>query len=123
MLLLNKAGVISRLPRATFGSNPTPNGDEASREPVAHWVAVLEQGKRIAARTLECRGDYRGAAESTVVFAEALLDDGGEAQRRKGVFGPEDLLALDRLTPPLRAAGISIVDRSVNTSTAPGAVA
>jgi NAD(P)-dependent dehydrogenase (short-subunit alcohol dehydrogenase family) len=118
MLLLNKAGLISRVPRATFGSNPpTTNGDAASREPVAHWVAVLEQGTRIAARTLECRGDYRGAAESTVVFAQALIDTGGETQEQKGVFGPEDLLALHRLTPPLRAVGISIVDREVNART------
>ena len=118
MLLLNKARIISRLPRAAFGSNPTTNGAEPSREPVAHWVAVLKQGRRIAARTLECRGDYRGAAESTVVFAEALIDDRGGAQGRTGVFGPEDLLALDRLTAPLRAAGISVVDRETNASTA-----
>ena len=123
MLLLNTAGVISRLPRAVFGSNPTTDGDEASREPVAHWVAVLEQGRRIAARTLECRGDYLGAAESAVVFAQALVDDGGDAQGRNGVFGPEDLLALDPLTAPLRAAGISVVDREVNASAASGGLA
>ncbi len=123
MLLLNAAGVISRVPRAAFGSNPATDGDEASREPVAHWVAVLEAGRRIAARTLECRGDYWSAAESAVIFAEALVDDGGGAQGRNGVFGPEDLLALDTLTAPLRAAGISVVDREVNASAASGGLA
>ncbi len=118
MLALNTAGVLSRLPRAVFGSNPTANGHDASREPVAHWVAVLQQGRRIAARTLECRGDYRGASESAVVFAEALVDEGGDAQGRKGVFGPEDLVALDRLTAPLRAAGISVIDREVDAAEA-----
>jgi NAD(P)-dependent dehydrogenase (short-subunit alcohol dehydrogenase family) len=108
MLALNAAGLMSRLPRAALGSAPSPNG-EASREPVAHWTAVLERGRRIGARTLECRGDYRGAAESAVVFAQALLDEGAAAFR--GVFGPEDLPDLDRLTPSLREVGISVVDR------------
>ena len=113
MLLLNTTGLISRVPRATFGANPTTNGDEASREPIAHWVAVLEQGRRIAARTLECRGDYRAAAESTAVCARALIDEDDNGQGRTGVFCPEDLLALDRLAPSLRAAGISVIDREV----------
>ena len=129
MLALNTVGLISRVPRATFGSNPTTNGDEASREPIAHWVAVLEQGRRIAARTLECRGDYRAAAESTAVFARALIDEDNNGQGRTGVFCPEDLLALDRLGPALRAAGISVIDREVAQAavsngvaqTAPGA--
>lgn len=108
MLALNAAGLMSRLPRAALGSARSPGGGP-SREPVAHWTAVLERGRRIAARTLECRGDYRGASESAVVFAQALLDDGAGALR--GVFGPEDLLDLDRLTPPLRGVGISVVDR------------
>lgn len=108
MLALNAAGLMSRLPRAALGSAPSLAG-EASREPVAHWIAVFERGQRIAARTLECRGDYRGAAQSAVVLAQALLDEGAGAFR--GVFGPEDLLDLDRLTPSLREMGISVVDR------------
>jgi NAD(P)-dependent dehydrogenase (short-subunit alcohol dehydrogenase family) len=110
MLALNKAGVMSRLPRATFRSSPVADGDPASREPVAHWIAVLKDGQRIAARTLECQGDYRSAAQSTVAFADALADDG----RHAGVFHPEDLLSLSQVAPRLHQAGIAVIDRRAN---------
>lgn len=118
MLALNKAGLLSRLPRAAFRARATSsNGGDGSEEPIAHWIAVLKQGGRIAARTIECRGDYHCAAQSTVVFSDALLDDAPAI--RPGVFDPEDLLCFDRLAPALRKRGIMLVDRSV---TARGAV-
>jgi hypothetical protein len=112
MLALNKAGLLSRLPRAAFGSRATSsNRGDASQEPVAHWIAVLKEGNRIAVRTLECRGDYHCAAQSTVVFADDLLDDDATTVR-PGVFDPEDLLTLDRIAPALRDKGIAVIDRS-----------
>jgi hypothetical protein len=116
MLALNKAGLLSRLPRAAFGSRATsPNRGDASQEPIAHWIAVLKDGHRIAARTLECRGDYRCAAQSTVVFAHALLDD-ATTTVRPGVFDPEDLLTFDRIAPALRDKGIDVIDRPATLS-------
>ena len=117
MLGLNKAGLMSRLPRAAFGSPSTDRGD-VSEEPVAHWIAVLRRGERIAAQTLECRGDYRGAAAGTAVFARTLIADGAGSALPRGVFDPEDLLSLDRLAPALREHGIAAVNQSVTTSRA-----
>jgi len=111
LLALNGAGLIARLPRDAFRPK-AGRGPEPSDEPVAHWVAVLDRGQRIAARTLECRGDYASAARSTAVLGDALLaDDDGSAFRR-GVFSPEDLVSLERLAPGLQAAGVTVVDRS-----------
>lgn len=115
MLALNKAGVMSRLPRATFRSPPVADGDPASREPVAHWIAVLKEGQRIAARTLECAGDYRGAAQSAVAFADALTENG----RHAGVFYPEDVLSLSQLARRLHQAGIAVIDRRANCARLP----
>ena len=86
---------MSRLPRAAFGSPPSTDGGGTSEEPVAHWVAVLRQGERIAAQTLECRGDYRCAAAAAVVFARTLIADGAGSALPRGVFDPEELLSLD----------------------------
>jgi len=113
MLALNKAGLMSRLPRASFGSPPRTDEGDASDEPVAHWIAVLKQGERIAAQTLQCRGDYRCAAASTVVFARALIASGAGGALPCGVFDPEDLLSLDALAPALRENGISAVNQPV----------
>ena len=44
------------------------NGNEA----VAHWIAVIHAGRRLAARTVECVGGSLSAARATVVFADAL---------------------------------------------------
>ena len=115
MLALNTAGQMSRLPRAAFGSTPRTGAGDASDEPVAHWIAVLKQGERIAAQTLRCRGDYRCAAASTVVFVRALIA-GGALPR--GVFDPEDLLSLDALAPALRQYGIAAVNEPVTASSA-----
>ena len=118
MLGLNKAGLMSRLPRAAFGSPPSTDGGDVSEEPVAHWIAVLRRGERIAAQTLECRGDYRGAAAGTAVFARTLIAGGEGSALPRGVFDPEDLLSLDRLAPALREHGIAAVNQSVTTSRA-----
>ena len=114
MLALNKAALMSRLQRAAFGAPPRTNEGEASDEPVAHWIAVLNQGKRIAAQTLECRGDYRSAAACAVVFADALTADGDRLV--PGVFDPEDLLSLDNLAAALSQRGIVAVNRPVRES-------
>ena len=116
LLASNKAGLMSRLPRAAFSSPPRTGGGDASDEPVAHWIAVLKQNERIAAQTLQCRGDYRCAAASAVVFARALIADGTGTALPHGVFDPEDLLCLDALAPALREYGIAAVSQPVTAS-------
>ena len=118
MLAFNTAGLISRLPRAAFDSPPGTHRGDISDEPVAHWIAVLKQGERIAAQTLRCRGDYRCAAASAVVFARALIAGGAGGALPRGVFDPEDLLSLDALAPALRQYGIAAVNEPVTASSA-----
>ena len=95
LLAANATGLMTRLPRAALRSTPV-GGEGATREPVAHWIAVFDHGRRIAARTLECRGDYAAAAASTVTCAEALARAG---QERAGAFA-ERMFALDDSLPP-----------------------
>lgn len=114
MLAMNKAGLMSRLPRSAFRSRPGSAAGQASDEPIAHWIAVLKHGEPVAAKTLECRGDYRCAAASAVVFAQALTVNGADSDVPPGVFDPEDLLSLDVLAPALREHGIAAVSQPVN---------
>ena len=116
LLAVNTAGLMSRLPRAAFSPPPRTGAGDASDEPVAHWIAVLKQGERIAAQTLQCRGDYRCAAASAVVFARALTAGGTGTAVPRGVFDPEDLLSLDGLAPALRQHGIAAVSQPVTAS-------
>jgi hypothetical protein len=116
LLALNKAGLMARLPRAAFGSPPRTGAAAASGEAVAHWIAVLKQGERIAAQTLECRGEYRSAAVAAVVFGRALMAGGAGGALPRGVFDPEDLLRLDVLAPALRESGIVAVSQQVTAS-------
>ncbi len=108
MLELNSAGTMTTLPRSLIHSRELLDGGAASSEPVAHWVAANRGERRLAARTVECRGDFLHAARSTVVFAEAL-----RAQRRRGgCFDPEEVCTLSGLESKLRAAGIRIVPQT-----------
>jgi hypothetical protein len=106
LLAANRSGIMTRLPRAMLRSAPSDEG-AASAEPVAHWIAVLKRGERIAARTLRCRGDYAAAAASTVTLAPALLPVAGLAN---GVHDYESLLSLDQVAGPLRDVGIAVHD-------------
>jgi hypothetical protein len=110
MLALNATGLLSRLPRGAFRPSKVENGAPTT-EPVAHWVAVQEGGRRIAASTLECEGDFVTAGRCTRALAEALLDEDRGADGR-GVFCPEDLVTIGRIMPRLDAAGVRVVDRA-----------
>jgi hypothetical protein len=105
LLELNRAGAMHTLPPPP-ADTPRPPGDgSAGDEPVAHWIAAIRGGRRLGARTIECRGDFLHAARSTVVFADALL----AGQPEGGCFDPEELWTLGSLEPELRAAGIAVV--------------
>jgi hypothetical protein len=108
MLALNARGELSKLPRSAVAVKPPAQPGKASQEPVAHWVAASHRGKRLAAITVECEGDFVNAARSAVVFATAQLG----RRQRPGCFDPEEVFVLNDLEPPLHAAGIRIVRRS-----------
>ncbi len=108
MLALNSARLISRLPRSAFRSRRPTTVAHASREPVAHHISVLAAGRRLATRIVQGHGDFRMAADSSAVFADALLGrDGGEAAK-PGAWYPEEVLTLERLAEPLEQAGIAV---------------
>jgi hypothetical protein len=104
LLELNDASTLIRLPKELIGARrPSANGS-ASDEPVAHWIAAVRDGRRLDARTVQCRGDFIHAARSTIVFADALLERGQIA----GCFDPEEICTLSDVQAQLQAAGITI---------------
>jgi hypothetical protein len=105
LLALNSEGAMISLPRSVIGSRRAPTAGFASDEPVAHWISAIHRGRRLSARTVECRGDFLHAARSTVVLADALLS----RARRGGCFEPEEMFTLAGIEARLRAAGIRIV--------------
>jgi hypothetical protein len=107
LLELNRAGAMHTLPRPPAYAPPPSADGAASDEPVAHWIAAVRGGRRLGARTIECRGDFLHAARSTVVFADALL----AARPRGGCFDPEEIWTLANLEPELLATGISVVSQ------------
>lgn len=113
LLARNELGAFAKLPPATPADRAAANRMGVSNEPVAHWVCVRRSGKRIAARTIRCAGDYRGAAHATVALAHALQDARARALLPSGVFGPEGLVKLAQLEPYLAASEIRVVSQAL----------
>jgi hypothetical protein len=105
LLELNSAGRMNELPISLIGSGEPSRDHTAGDEPIAHWIAAVHSGRRLSARTIECRGDFVCAARSTVVLLDALLI----RERRSGCFGPEEIWMLPAVETRLRAAGITVV--------------
>ena len=108
VLMLNRAGTMHRLSRSLVEPHP-PVGTGASGQPVAHWIAVRRRGRRLAARTVECRGGSLHTARTTVVFAERLI----EQPQPGGCFDPEEICTLAQIEGRLSAAGVKIVSQPV----------
>lgn len=105
MLELNHTGAMTTSAALLVTPRPLPPNGRASREPVAHWIAATRGGRRLAVRTVECRGEFLHAARSTVAFADAIR----RAHRSGGCFDPEEICTLREIEPTLRAAGIAVV--------------
>jgi hypothetical protein len=104
LLELNASAALNKLPRELVGARSPIADGTPSDEPVAHWISAGRQGRRLAARTVLCRGDFLHAARSTIVFAEALLSPA----QRAGCFDPEEICTLSAVQDKLRDAGITI---------------
>jgi len=105
---LNAVRLISKLPGAALGPGRRTAVEEASREPVAHSVAVLREGRRLDYRLMVGQGDFRMAASSGIVFAEALPGRDGRVSAHPGAWFPEEVLSLNRVEASLRRAGIDV---------------
>jgi hypothetical protein len=105
LLELNTAGGMDKLPRSLVTRRKSSALSSASDEPVAHWIAAIRMGRRLGARTVECRGDFLHAARSTVVFANALLT----GPRRAGCFDAEEIWTLSGVETELKTAGVTVV--------------
>ena len=54
------------------------------------------------------QGDFRMAASSGIVFAEALFGRDGRVSAQPGAWYPEEVLSLNRVKASLRRAGIDV---------------
>lgn len=111
LLWLNRLRLISFLPKAVFrfGRRSTP--PELTTEPICEWVSVAREGKRLAACTIEGKGDYRSTVAAALVFVDAVTEKLCTGDAVDGVFGVEDLFTLDGLRSDLEAKGICIRNR------------
>lgn len=105
MLLLNRRGAMHHVPRSLLESLAPPGDGATSTEPVAHWIGLKTRDRRLAARTVECRGVFLHAARSTVVFATVLLGH----QLPGGCFDPEEICTLSQIESRLLATGVRVV--------------
>jgi hypothetical protein len=105
LLELNCDGTMGDVPGSLIGPRRLPADGAAGDEPVAHWIAATRGDRRLGARTVECRGDFRHAARSTVVMADALRSRAAPG----GCFDPEEIWTLTDLESRLRAIGVRIV--------------
>jgi hypothetical protein len=108
---LNALRMMAGVPRFAFVAGRGRPPEQATREPIAEWVAVKCRGERLAARAVEGRGDYRMTAASTIVFGEALVELRAGEPPRAGVFAPEELFTLEQLRPAFERLGFTIAER------------
>jgi NAD(P)-dependent dehydrogenase (short-subunit alcohol dehydrogenase family) len=119
LLAINRTRLMAKLPRSALVNSSGSSADRpAGRERIAHWIGVRSDHRLLAARTLQCRGDYRAAASATAVFARALHDDAKTAAPPPGVFDPQELLSLHRLSDALERAGITVVSQPAGVAAA-----
>lgn len=105
LLELNRAGAMDQVPTSLTAVPRRTGEGSPSDEPVAHWIAAIRAGRRLCARTVQCRGDFPHAAGCTVAFADALRG----RERRGGCFDPEEIFTLSGLEARLRSEDISLL--------------
>jgi hypothetical protein len=113
LLTLNRVGLISRLPKGAFLAGARSAPARPSSEPISEWIALLLDGQRIAARTVQAGGDYQTTAAVACILAARLLDPSVPAPREAGCFSLEQLFTLDELQADLASTGIQIVGQEM----------
>lgn len=109
ILAVNRLAALSLLPLAPFLAGHGRVPATPTTESVAHWVSVLRDGNRLAARTVQCAGDYLHTAAATAIMADAFLSAIG-CRGFSGIFNPEEVFTHGELWGPLELAGITIAD-------------
>lgn len=104
---MNRVRLLSFLPQAAFLAGKGSPPAEPTEEPVAHWVSVGVGSRRLAAATVDCRGDYLGTGRAMTVFAERALNDSPPP----GFFSSEEVFRLDDVRAALAELGIEVVER------------
>lgn len=107
LMSVNRVGGMKTLPRAAFLAGRGKPVTEATREPVAVWVAVLRDGNRLNTAIVQCEGDYRTTASLALIFAELLLCRTPELLEA-GAFSPEHLLDLEEVAPAVAERNIKL---------------
>jgi len=113
LLWLNQLRLISFLPKAAFVFGRRSIPLELTTEPICEWVAVARDGKRLAACTIEGRGDYRSTVMAALVLVSAVKQKSIPEGSLHGVFGVEELFTLEELRPDLEAKGIRIKEQEL----------
>jgi NAD(P)-dependent dehydrogenase (short-subunit alcohol dehydrogenase family) len=109
---LNGARLISLLPAAMFTAGTGKVPAELSDEPICEWVAVLaEDGRRLAARTIEGKGYYRMTAAATLTFAAALSRP---SNGKRGLLSIDELVTLEAVRPALSEHEISVREQALD---------
>lgn len=117
VLGLNRIGLLGRLPRRPFNHGCHGGPVYPSSEQVAHWVAVKEHDNVIAARTVECRGIYKSAAQAAALLGRELVTrhrDGKLVQT--GFLRPDEVFGLVDLKNSLESNGIKVTEQEVAAS-------
>jgi len=112
LLSLNAAGEMRSLPNRPDSARPAQGTHPVDTEPIRHWVSVLRSGRRLAARSIECAGDFPSHARATEVLCDWLLTQHRAGSLASGVIPIDEVMGLADVVAPLREAQIAVVDRT-----------
>ena len=109
LLTLNRLGLLGLLdtPLLRAGRRRVPK--KLSREPKCDWLALMRDGERLEAWTVEGRGDYAMTVASALAFVEAMLARPPDP----GVRRAQDVFSLTDIRERCQARGIRFVEQPV----------
>lgn len=108
LLALNKARLISLIPKFAFTAGTGTVPSEPSDELICEWVAVSRGGERLAMRTVAGRGYYRMTAAATLAFAEALMRRDAPGRPAVGLRSIDEVITLADVWPTLEERGVTV---------------
>ena len=110
MMVLDRVGLLGSVPQCMFTGmvkfRPTPK--TLTEEPIRMRTAIYSQGKLLAARGIDARGDYNSTTISTTLFADALLKLADQGALRPGSFNIEDVVQWKDMKSELQSKRIEV---------------